>query len=180
MTAVADPLTSRAPARPLSGAWRHTEAALTLLVSTFGLWMRLFHARTFHSPGRASDYESTVEAIQWVVTHHRTFDVGDPLNNGYHGPLWYVLAALIIGHGHPVRAAAYISVAAYAVRQAVLWVAMRRAAPGCPLARFAALALHAVLPVSVYQDGIVYNEALHATSSPWRCTSSGASSGRGR
>jgi hypothetical protein len=139
------------------------EGVLSLLVSAFGLAMRWYHAQTFHSEGRAADYETTISAIRWVIAHRTTFDVGDQLHNGYHGPLWYVIAALVLATGHPIRAIAFVSVAAYAIRQAVLWAAMRRAAPDRPDARFLALALHAVLPVAVYQDGLVYNEALHAT-----------------
>ena len=132
-------------------------------MSALGLALRFVHARSFVSAGRASDYGSVMDAVQWLNTHDGLFDAGMTLHHGYHGPLWYVLAAFIVRHAHAVRPVAYVSVAAWAVRQLVLAKLVRSALPHRPAAGLLALGLSAALPISVLVDGKLYNESLHAT-----------------
>ncbi len=136
--------------------------ALALAVTAFGLVLRFLHARSFLSAGHASDYESAMERVRWMITHRRLFDAGEDLHVGYHAPLWYVLAAAIFTVCHAVRPIAYLSVGAWLVRQAVLAKIVRAALPQRPVAGLLALSLSAVLPISVLVDGKIYNEGLHA------------------
>jgi hypothetical protein len=144
------------------GAWRPWHVAAALAVSALGLALRFVHAQTFNSAGRASDYGSVMDAVQWLTTHEGLFDAGMTLHHGYHGPLWYVLAAFIVEHLHAVRPIAYVSVAAWGVRQVVLAKIVRAALPQRPVAGLLALGLSAALPISVLVDGKIYNESLHA------------------
>lgn len=140
-------------------------AALVGVASVVGLTVRLVHARTFAPAGRQSDFENTVRAIDAMAECRCVLSAGDELHNAYHGPLFYGLAARIAPHGagSALEHLAWISVASWAVRQVVLVAGMRALVPQARWALVLAAMLHAALPVSVYQDGIVYNESLHAT-----------------
>ena len=46
-------------------------SALALAVTALGLALRFVHARSFLSAGHASDYESAMEAVRWLLTNHR-------------------------------------------------------------------------------------------------------------
>jgi len=137
-------------------------SAIALAVTALGLALRFVHARSFLSAGHASDYESAMEAVRWLLTNRRLFDAGEDLHAGYHAPLWYVLAAGILSACHAVRPIAYLSVGAWLVRQWALSKIVRAALPQSPSAALLALSLSAALPISVLVDGKIYNESLHA------------------
>lgn len=147
---------------PSEGRWRPWHSAVALAVTALGLALRFVHARTFLSAGHASDYESAMEGVRWVLTNGRLFDAGEDLHAGYHAPLWYVLAAGILSWCHAVRPIAYLSVGAWLVRQWALSKIVRAALPQSPAAGLLALSLSAALPISVLVDGKIYNESLHA------------------
>lgn len=140
-------------------------AAIVVGASVEGLALRLSHAHTFAPAGRQSDFENTLRAIDAMATCRCVLSAGDELHNAYHGPLFYGLAARVAPHGagESVERIAWISVAAWAARQVALCVGVRALLPEARWALVLAAVLHAALPVSVYQDGIAYNESLHAT-----------------
>jgi hypothetical protein len=135
---------------------------VALAITAAGLALRFVHAQTFLSAGHASDYEAAMTAARWIITNRRLFDAGEDLHAGYHAPLWYVLAALILSKMHAVRPIAYVSVAAWLVRHGVLARVVRAALPREPSAGLLALGLSAALPIGVLVDGKIYNEGLHA------------------
>lgn len=144
-----------------------------MLASTaLGLAMRVANARTIHGYGRVSDFVTTVSALDRMIRDHQLLDPGGAEQNAYHGPLWYVLAAPVLYLSDSLALAGWerfalpaivMSVGAWLVRQWILSAAMSEALSNAPWARVIALSLHAVLPVSVYQDSVLYNEAFHAT-----------------
>lgn len=80
-----------------------------------------------------------------------------------HPPLYYALLAGVMQLGGGPATAQATSVVAGIVRVAVLWIALERWFPDNHLARRVALALAAVLPVSVLLDGTVSGETPCAT-----------------
>jgi hypothetical protein len=134
-----------------------------LAVSVVGLVLRIEHAQTFDGPARGSDYSAYVEGARWVLTHHRAFDVSVPIQHSSQPPLWFAIGALILALGRPERDIALVASLGWGIRQALLGRMLREAAPSNPMVRFAALSLHAVLPLSVLMDGKVNPEGLHAT-----------------
>jgi hypothetical protein len=138
--------------------------AIVALVSVWGVLVRDAHRRSFVPWGRQSDFENTLTAVQRVVDRHAVSWAGDDLHNGYHGPLWYHVAAWLRGeadHEAPARMA-LLSVGAFALRHVALLVGMRAVYPHARWAVVVAATFHATLPVAVYQDGVAYNESLHA------------------
>lgn len=155
-----------------AATWRWWHAAIVLSFSVLGLVARVENALTIHGYGRVSDFPSTISALEHMLRDHQLLDPGGPEHNAYHGPLWYVIAAVVlhwfdtlavVGFERFALPAIAISVSAWVVRQFILNAGMREALPGRPWARVAALSLHAVLPVAVYQDSVLYNEGFHAT-----------------
>jgi hypothetical protein len=160
------------PRTSTAATWRCWHTAIALSVSALGLATRVTNALTIHGHGRISDFSSTVSALEIMAREQQLLDPGGPEHNAYHGPLWYVIAAAVLrffdklalpGVERFALPAIVISVGAWLVRQLILNAGMREALPKRPWARVTALSLHAVLPVAVYQDSVLYNEGFHAT-----------------
>lgn len=134
-------------------------------VSLLGLVLRVEHACTFDGPARGSDYAANVQGVYWMLEHWRPFDFTDevPWSVRYQPPLWSAVGAFILKLTHSERAIAYVAVLGWVIRQWLLGRLMKQAVPGHPWARVAALALSAVLPVSVLTDGKVNPENYHTT-----------------
>lgn len=150
---------------PRDGALRAWHVAITVAATCVGHLSRLQHLRTFEPDGRQSDFDNTLRAVEAVRDCHCALSAGDDLHNGYHGPLFYSLAAKALERwpDDGPKHIAWISLVAWLARQLVLCAGMRAVAPRAPWAMVLAAALHAALPVAAYQDAIAYNESLHAT-----------------
>jgi hypothetical protein len=138
---------------------------LALAVSILGLALRVEHAYTFDGPGRGSDYASHVEGVYWMLKHWRPFNFTPevPWSVRYQPPLWYAVGALELKFTHSERAIAYVAVFGWTVRQWLLWRIMKQLTPRHHFAAVAALALSAILPISVLTDGKVNPENYHTT-----------------
>jgi len=138
---------------------------LAIAVTALGLGLRIEHAITFDGPARGADYAVHVEGVRWILEHKRPFDFAETVSGQirYQPPLWYALGAVILRVTGSERAIAALAVIGWAVRQLLLALLLRRAIPARPWSALAALAINAVLPLSVLTDGKVNPEGLHTT-----------------
>ena len=80
---------------------------------------------------------------------------------GYHPPLYYALAALLVRAGASVQQLGWISIAGGCARLMLVLYGVERWLDD-RAARLGALAIAALLPVSIHTDGMLTNEALNA------------------
>lgn len=137
---------------------------LMLLVSALGLALRVEHAMTFDQVHRASDYDVHLLGVEWMEHRWRPFFHSPSVNYQVRSypPLWYFLSALLLKVVDNQRILVTLSLAGWILRHAVLWLIVRQALPWQRLSQLAALAIHAVLPLSVLIDGKVNPEGLHS------------------
>jgi 4-amino-4-deoxy-L-arabinose transferase-like glycosyltransferase len=95
----------------------------------------------------------------WWAAHHWTLPNPDQSLEFFHPPLYYFLAGGMVRLGAEIPTVAWLSIACGCLRLLVITWALRRWVPD-PLARLPALALAAVLPASVFLDGMETGEAL--------------------
>ncbi|MEY4581756.1 MAG: hypothetical protein RL701_6459 [Pseudomonadota bacterium] len=164
---MADPLSTASRVATTSAVRRAAwlAAACAVAVSLLGLALRVEHALTFDGPKRGADYAVNVKGVYWMSTHWRPFDFTPEVSTqvGYQPPLWFALGAIILKITGQERPIAWLAVIGWCVRQWLLWLLLRRAIPKHPWSRLAALAVHAVLPISVLTDGKLNPEGLHTT-----------------
>ena len=135
-----------------------------LLLFVLGLCLRLEHAITFDGPLRGSDYAAHLSGVRWMDAHWRPFYFAPGVHYqvGFYPPLWYALGALTLDFTGSEKALASFAIAGFLMRHYALGKLLRLLAPGAPVSRLCALAIHAVLPLSVLIDGKVNPEGLHA------------------
>ena len=138
---------------------------LAIAISLLGLSLRIEHAVTFDGPNRGSDYAANMSGVHWMRIHKRPFDYRRDLNTQvmYYPPLWFAASGVLYGLTHHERSIAALAVVGWAVRQWLLALILLRMIPGQRWAMCGALAINAVLPVSVLTDGKVNPEGLHTT-----------------
>lgn len=136
-----------------------------LLVSLLGLALRVEHALTFDGPGRGADYRVNVHGAYWMLAHWRPFDFTPEVSTqvGYQPPLWFALGALCLKWFGTERSIAWLAVLGWVLRQYLLARMLRQAIPNHRWSSFIALAINAVLPLSVLTDGKVNPEGLHTS-----------------
>jgi hypothetical protein len=137
---------------------------LLLAVSLLGFGLRVEHALTFDHVHRASDYNVHLLGVRWMQENWEPFYHSRSVNDQVRSypPLWYFLSALILELHDNERLLVVLSVSGWVMRQAVLWLLLRRAIPHHPLSRLIALSIHALLPLSVLVDGKINPEGLHS------------------
>jgi hypothetical protein len=138
---------------------------LALLVTLLGFALRVEHALTFDGPARGADYAAHLEGVRWMLEHKRSFNF-DPSAHYQvrsYPPLWYAVSAVILKLTNSERAISTLAVGGWVVRQALLARILQQWVPRAKWATFAALAIHAVLPLSVLTDGKVNPEGFHST-----------------
>jgi hypothetical protein len=113
-------------------------------------------------PELGYDFDAHWEYAEWI-RRDWTIPRLEDHRLANHPPLYYALLAGLMNLGGGPAAAQAISVAAGLVRLAVVWFALERWFPHDHVARRIALALAAVLPVSVLLDGTVSGETVCAT-----------------
>ena len=135
-----------------------------VLVSVLGLALRVEHALTFDQVHRASDYNVHLLGVRWMQEHWRPFAQSESVNYQVRSypPLWYFLSALILKIKDNERLLVVLSLFGWIARHVVLWLILRQAIPRQPLATLAAIAIHALLPLSVLVDGKVNPEGMHS------------------
>jgi hypothetical protein len=138
---------------------------LAIAISLLGLSLRIEHAVTFDGPRRGSDYEANMSGVHWMRIHKQPFDYRRDLHTQvmYYPPLWFVASGVLYGLTHHERSIAALAVVGWAVRQCILALILLRLIPGRRWAMCGALAINAVLPISVLTDGKVNPEGLHAS-----------------
>jgi hypothetical protein len=138
--------------------------ALTVVATILGLALRLEHAVTFDGPTRGADYRVHLAGVRWMLENWRPFffDESVPSQVRAYPPLWYAIGALILKLTESEKAIAALAVGGWLIRQYVLGKILKEAVPGARWSRFAALSIHAVLPLSILIDGKVNPEGLHA------------------
>jgi hypothetical protein len=138
---------------------------LAIAVSLLGLSLRIEHALTFDGPKRGADYAVNVSGMHWIRVHKQAFNFSPAVNPQvqYQPPLWFAAGGILYGLTRHERSIAALAVAGWAVRQLLLALMLRRLIPGRRWAMLGALAINAVLPVSVLTDGKVNPEGLHTT-----------------
>jgi len=139
------------------GSWlgRHKLECAILL---FGVLLRVSMITNY---GHNWNYDSNEhwDVVEWVVKHH-TVPNTESAFESFHPPLWYMIAAGLISLGWTRPEVVYFSVGCGVLRLLVIWVGLELWLPGKRWARVTALALAAVLSVSVHLDGMIYNEPL--------------------
>ena len=96
--------------------------------------------------------------VDWIV-QHRSLPRADALIEAFHPPLFYAVAAWLTSHGVSPRGVLWVPISAGIVRLLLGWICLEWYI-GSRSARLGALALAAVLPVSVHIDGMLYPEPL--------------------
>jgi hypothetical protein len=133
-----------------------------LLILLVGVLLRS-SMRWSYPPEAGYDFASHWTYVTWVA-REGTLPVLDPHSlAASHPPLFDLLAAAIVRGGGGPAAVQLISVSAGALRLALVWLGLEIMLPGATVARRVALALAAVLPISVQLDGTVSGESLLAT-----------------
>ena len=138
---------------------------LAIAISLLGLSLRIEHALTFDGPNRGADYSAFMSGVAWIREHKERFDFNKGVNSQvqYSPPLWFAAAAVLQSLTGKERSIAGLAVVGWAVRQILLALMLRRIIPQRRWSILAALAINAVLPVSVLTDGKVNPEGLHTT-----------------
>jgi hypothetical protein len=137
---------------------------LAIAISALGLGLRVEHALTFDGPFRGSDYAVTLDGVRWTQAHLAPF-FNDPSANlyvRYQPPLWFFVSAAILKLTDSERALAVLAIFGWVLRQFLLAKLLAVAAPQRKWSALAALSIHALLPISVLQDGKVNPEGLHS------------------
>jgi hypothetical protein len=105
------------------------------------------------------DFNAHWPHIQYIATKHAL----PPLAfnaTAYHPPLYHTIAAVLVAQGLDAGALGWMGALWGIARLGLIWVALEKWLPESRLARVVALALAAVVPVSVQLDGMITNEAL--------------------
>jgi hypothetical protein len=129
-----------------------------LFVFLFGVLLRLSLISNFDYRW-GYDSEAHWQVIDWMV-HFRTAPNTETLFEAYHPPLFYGLAAWLIDHGWTRPMLKAIPISCGLVRLVLTWIGLELYLPRFRWARFSALALAAVLPVSIHMDGMIFAEGL--------------------
>lgn len=126
--------------------------------------LRVEHAITFDGPKRGADYDRHVQGVRWMMSHWRPFDFTPEVDMtiGYQGPLWYMLAGVILRITRHERSIAALAVAGWVVRQLLLFLMVQDIARSRKWTALAVMTLNAFLPISVLTDGKVNPEGLHS------------------
>lgn len=145
-------------------ARKSTSTWLLLAVSALGLGLRVEHALTFDHVHRGSDYGVHLLGVRWMECHWRPFFFSPSVDYQVRSypPLWYFLSALLLELRNDERLLAVFSVLGWAMRQAVLWLVVRRLFQQQPWSKVATLSIHALLPLGVLIDGKINPEGLHS------------------
>jgi hypothetical protein len=138
---------------------------LAIAISLLGLSLRIEHALTFDGPRRGSDYGANMSGVRWMMKHRTTFDFRPDVNSQvqYQPPLWFAMGGVLLSLTGSERSIAGLAVVGWVIRQALLALILRRMIPERRWSILAALAINAVLPVSILTDGKVNPEGLHST-----------------
>ena len=125
-----------------------------------GVLLRLSMLRRF-DPSWGYDAGVYWDVVEWVAAHGSPFPPLDQLVCAHHPPLFFAVAAYLTKHGVTRAHVTYFPVACGIVRLAILWMGLRWYLPAWRWARVFALAVAAVLPVSVHIDGSLYPEPVN-------------------
>jgi 4-amino-4-deoxy-L-arabinose transferase-like glycosyltransferase len=137
--------------------WARSHLPELSLVSV-GVVLRLLMQQNYE-PLWGYDFADHWAVVEWYQKHWLLPSAGLS-REANHPPLYYFLAGLIRragGDDHSVQTW-FILVAI--LRLGLVWFALERYLPGRRLARCAGLALAAVMPCSLYLDGLISNESL--------------------
>lgn len=156
---VVDSVNTKLPRNQAIAIW------LMVIVTVIGFGLRLEHMLAFDGPLRGADYAVNVHGARWMLEHHRPFDFTHQMSVQvrYQPPLWYALGAVIIGLTGEERPIAILALLGWVVRQWLLWRLLQQAIPGRRWSMLVALAINALLPLSVLTDGKVNPEGFHST-----------------
>jgi hypothetical protein len=100
-----------------------------------------------------------------MLANKRPFDftLEVPWSVRYQPPFWSAVGAVILHFTNSDRAIAYGAVFGWTIRQFLLWRILKQITPNSGFSTLAALAISAVLPISVLTDGKVNPEPYHTT-----------------
>jgi len=133
---------------------RRPEIALLLL----GVLLRVAALRNV-DPMWGYDAGGHYEYATWF-TKHWTPPPVDAFFHAFHAPLYYALCGLILRAGGNVGTLRALSIVLGCARLALLWLGFELYLPFRRMARLAAMALAAVLPVALFTDVTLGGEAL--------------------
>jgi 4-amino-4-deoxy-L-arabinose transferase-like glycosyltransferase len=130
-----------------------------LLLVALGVALRVWMALTYDAR-LGYDFESHWKSVGWFRDH--PWQVPELLysRTSYHPPLFYFLAGALARAGAGAQAVAAIACVAGCARIVLLAIGLARHLPERPVARRAALAIAAIVPVSLHLDSMVNGEAL--------------------
>jgi len=102
------------------------------------------------------------EVVEWMAKH-ATLPPQDQLLQAQHPPLFYTVAALLTHCGLTRAQIVAFPILFGTIRLALFWCGLEWLLPNRRWVRLPALVLAAVLPASVYMDGCLFPEPIHAT-----------------
>jgi hypothetical protein len=145
-------------ARPRAGGrWARAHIP-ELAILAVGVLLRLSMA-LWYDARIGYDFNAHWPHIQYIATQHAmpplTFNA-----TAYHPPLYHTIGAAVVALGLDAGALGWLSALWGMLRLALIWLALEKWLPESRVARRVALALAAVLPISVHLDGMITNEAL--------------------
>jgi hypothetical protein len=137
--------------------WLKRPLVAELLLLVLGVALRVSMALRYDARW-GYDWWWHWQYISWMADHG-SLPSPDQSLEYFHPPLYYFLAGRLVRLGAGVQAVSWLSVGAGCLRLGLVAWGLRRWVPDVP-ARLLALALAAVLPASVFLDGMESGEAL--------------------
>ncbi len=131
---------------------------LELVLLLLGLVLRMTMVWRYNATW-SYDSDEHWAVVRWIAEHGRLPSV-ETMLEAQHPPLFYVAAAALFKHGVSRDHLVWLSIACGMIRLGLVWAGLELYLPRNRLARAFALALAAVLPISVHVDGMVYSEAM--------------------
>jgi hypothetical protein len=137
--------------------WARSHAP-ELIAFGVGVLLRLSMALTYDAR-IGYDFVAHWPTILYYAEHHALppFDLNTA---SAHPPLYYVIAAAVVGRGLDAGALGWLAALWGIARLMIVWAALEKWLPESRLARVIALATAAVLPTAAHLDGMVTNETL--------------------
>jgi hypothetical protein len=143
---------------PSAVTWLRGRLPETAILA-LGVYLRLTMLWRFN-PGWGYDAGVYWEVVEWML-NHGTLPPPGALFCGHHPPLYFAVVAALVKLGLTHSAVVAFPILCGVTRLVLVWIGLEWYLPRRRTARVAALALAAVLPVSVHIDGSLYPEPVN-------------------
>lgn len=145
-----------------TAAWRWLRArAPEAAIFAFGAFLRITMAYRF-DPRWGIDANAHWAVVEWMAKH-AALPPQEQFTEAIHPPFFYAVAALLTRHGFTRAQIVAFPILFGTIRLALFWAGLEWLLPNRRWVRLPAFVLAATLPASVYMDGCLFPEPMHAT-----------------